>query len=74
MTSTLRSRLKRLGAYARRYTLDDCPGPPNVFIWEGEEDRPVRADAPACPLCGETHVLRIIEEIVEAGGGGNEPA
>jgi hypothetical protein len=74
MISSLRSRLKRLGAYALRYTAGSCPGPPNVFIWEGEGREPTRQEGPACPLCGGMHAVRLVEEIVDAEGGGNEPA
>jgi hypothetical protein len=69
---SLKRRIQKLDGGGRRYAPEQCPGPPNVFIWEGEEDRPVEADAPACPLCGGMHDVHIIEEIVEAGGGRNE--
>ena len=32
MTRSQRHRLKRLGAFARRYTPEECPGSPTVFI------------------------------------------
>jgi hypothetical protein len=74
MTRSLHRRLQRLGAFAPRYTPDQCPGSPNVFVWEGEEDPRINVNAPICRLCGEVHVLRIIEEIVEAEGGRDETA
>ena len=55
-------RLKALEKKAHRTSPEQCLGPATVVV-VGEEE--VIGGAP-CSLCGEPHIIRIIEEIVEA--------
>lgn len=62
---SIASRLRKLEeATGRAYTPENCPGPPTVVInaCAGEPFQAIPDDAPRCPLCGEVHVLRIVEE------------
>jgi hypothetical protein len=72
---TLRARLARLERdIGRRCKPEDCPGGVTLVLTHGEGEPPpeVPEDALACPLCGEPHVLILVEKIVTAPGA--EPA
>jgi hypothetical protein len=48
----------------------DCPAPRQCLLCEDDDGNPVEPDLskyPACPNCGEQHVIfvRIVEEVVE---------
>jgi hypothetical protein len=60
---SVRARLARLERRRSgpRFDPEDCPG---ATTWTVFDDDPVPDDAPCCPLCGEPHVVRVIEEVV----------
>jgi hypothetical protein len=63
----LKRRIQKLDEGGRRYTPENCPGPPNRIIIssEGEPPPPIPADGPPCRCCGGIHVRHIVLVVVK---------
>jgi hypothetical protein len=61
---SINGRLRKLEqAAGRTYAPGECPN--RVITAILEEGEAVSEDTPRCRLCGEVHVLEIVEEIID---------
>lgn len=58
-------RLGKLEPPRPRFDPANCPGDTTVTVFN---DEPIPADAAPCALCGEPHVLHVVEVVVADAG------